>query len=194
MSKLILASSSPYRRELLARLNIPFEWHSPDIDETPFDDESGESLVRRLSIAKANAIASSFPKNYVIGSDQVAVFDNKIIGKPYTHEKASMQLAEFSGNTISFITGLFLVNQSQQEYYYQESVVQVKFRSLSAIQIENYLKMDMPYDCAGSFKVESAGISLFESIISDDPTSLEGLPLIALCNLFERSRFQPYNL
>lgn len=185
MSSLILASSSKYRQSLLARLGINFECIAPVIDESPRASESPLDLVRRLSIDKANKIAQIHPEKFVLGSDQIAVFKQNIIGKPGSFETAFKQLSEFSGNSIQFITGVALINRNEKVCSFEYSEVTVKFRHLSEQQIGHYLETDQPFDCAGSFKVEKFGISLFESIVSDDPTSLEGLPLIKVCSLLK---------
>lgn len=183
MTQLVLASASPYRRELLERLGLSFETTSPNIDETASPDEPAEQLVKRLAESKARAVAFDFPESLIIGSDQVAVLDNRILGKPGNHEKAVEQLRHASGHKVSFVTGLCLLNartghcQVTAEYY---SVV---FRKLSDMQIENYLQREKPYDCAGSFKSEGLGISLFEKMEGDDPNALIGLPMIALVKM-----------
>jgi len=183
--KIILASSSKYRQKLLTRLQLGFEAISPNIDETRLKNESAEDLVKRLTIGKANEIAEKHIDAIVIGSDQIAVFDAQITGKPGNHQKAFQQLQSFSGKEISFLTGVAVVVHSEGISNYLLSKVLVKFKTLTDQQIENYLQIDKPYHCAGSFKVESLGISLFESVQSDDPTSLEGLPLIAVCQLLD---------
>jgi len=186
MKKLILASSSKYRRALLERLKIPFEWLSSEIDEVVKEKESAYQLVKRLSLAKAQTVALDKPDAVVIGSDQVAVFDNKIIGKPGSFDVAFEQLKQFSGNQIKFISGVAVVCANEAKEHYEYSEVVVGFKVLSDQQIENYLTNDEPYDCAGSFKVESLGIALFDYVRSEDPTSLEGLPLITLCKLLAK--------
>ncbi len=186
MRKLILASSSKYRRALLERLKIPFEWVSPEIDETARECESAYQLVERLSLAKAHAVANANPDALVIGSDQVAVFNNKIIGKPGSFSPAFKQLKQFSGNQLKFISGIAIVCSNGAEQYFEHSEVIVRFKNLSDQQIKNYLIKDEPYDCAGSFKVESLGIALFDFVRSEDPTSLEGLPLITLCKMLAK--------
>jgi len=190
MKSLILASSSKYRQNLLKRLAIPFEAISPDMDESSKANESPIELAKRLSLAKANKIASLHPKAFVIGSDQVAYDGKCLINKPGNYENAFKQLTSFSGKQVYFYTAISLVNQTRTFTATEISTVRVKFRNISDSEIQNYLKQDKPYDCAGSFKVESLGISLFESIKSDDPTSLEGLPLITLSRLLRNSGFQ----
>lgn len=183
----ILASSSPYRKTLLQRLGIAFTSVSPDIDESQLANESENELVERLSIEKARVVASTQPNAWVIGSDQVATFEQKILGKPGNFQNAFEQLASFSGKQVKFITGVCLYHLQKEICSYRFSETIVYFKNLSENTIEQYLKRDTPYDCAGSFKVESLGVSLFEQVISDDPTALEGLPLISLCQLFASS-------
>ncbi|MGX5174052.1 Maf family protein [Aliikangiella sp. IMCC44653] len=180
---LVLASSSPYRSALLKRLMIPFQVCAPNIDETPLHEESPQAMVERLSVQKAVAALSLHPNALVLASDQAGVFEGRIIGKPHTLENARQQLAQFSGKQVEFITGVCATQRKPHKQAYLESRVSVKFRQLSKQTIENYLLAEKPFDCAGSFKVESLGISLFESVTSDDPTALEGLPLIATCKL-----------
>jgi len=183
MLPLLLASSSTYRRELLARLHLPFVCSSPDIDESHRPGESAIELVMRLAEQKARAMADSHPAHLIIGSDQVAVLDGQIIGKPHTHEKAHQQLTRASGASVSFLTGLTLLN-SQTGHYQTDCVpFTVHMRSLSAEQIERYLRAEQPYDCAGSFKAEGLGVSLFQRTEGDDATSLVGLPLIRLVDM-----------
>ena len=186
MTRLLLASSSPYRRQLLEKLQLNFDWDKPEIDETPEEGESPEDLVLRLASVKAQALASKYPQHLIIGSDQVAVFNQNIIGKPGDHEKAFAQLRSFSGNKVIFYTGLCLFNPHTQTCHTHFETYQVHFRNLSDAQIENYLQREKPYDCAGSFKSESLGISLFQSLEGRDPNSLIGLPLIALVDLLEK--------
>ena len=181
---LVLASSSPYRARLLQRLQVPFKAIAANIDERPQQNETPISLVKRLSEQKAQVVANKHQHDWVIGSDQVAVCEGQIIGKPVNHENAIQQLKAFSGKTVEFLTGIAITNKSLQKLHYKLSSTSVVFRPLSLEMIESYLQKDQPYDCAGSFKVESLGILLFEKIISLDPTCLEGLPLITLCELF----------
>ena len=184
MNSIILASSSKYRQALLSRLAIKFDSISPDVDETPLENETAENLAIRLSELKARSISNNHPNRYVIGSDQVASHNDQLIGKPITYENAFNQLRQFSGGCVFFFTGVTLINKSIDFCQTKVSKVKVEFRNLSDTEIESYLNHDKPFDCAGSFKVESLGISLFESVQSDDPTSLEGLPLISVCRLF----------
>jgi MAF protein len=183
MKTLVLASTSPYRRELLERLGIPFETASPNVDETKVDGETPEQLVKRLSETKARAVAVDFPDALIIGSDQVAVLDDQILGKPGNHETAVQQLSNASGKNVLFFTGLCLLNNATGKTQTSVDIFSVKFRQLSASQIENYLQREKPYDCAGSFKSEGLGISLFKKMEGDDPNALIGLPLITLVNM-----------
>ena len=190
-SKILLASSSKYKNLLLSRLNLVFDTIEPNIDESSMIDELPSCLVKRLAIAKANKIATNHKDKWVIGCDQIAVLNNEILGKPVTQSRAIKQLMKSSGKEIEFITGVALVNIVSNKTYYENSVVKVKFLVLTESQIKNYLESDQPFDCAGSFKVESLGISLFEWVKSDDPSSLEGLPLITLCKLLRQAGIDP---
>ena len=183
MLPLLLASSSVYRRQLLDRLRLPFTCSSPDIDEAHHPEESATELVRRLSLQKAQALASSHPEHLIIGSDQVAVLNGKIIGKPHTFDNARQQLLNASGASVSFLTGLTLLNSQTGSYQTDCVPFTVHMRSLSTQQIERYLHAEQPYDCAGSFKAEGLGVSLFQRTEGDDATSLVGLPLISLVNM-----------
>lgn len=179
---IILASTSPFRRELLGRLNLPFETAAPDTDEQPLANESATELVRRLAEAKARAIGSS-ENGLVIGSDQVATCGDEILGKPGTHERAREQLEKLSGQRVVFQTGLCLLNSGTDHVQLEVVPFTVQFRELNSQQIEHYLLQDQPYNCAGSFKSEGLGITLFESMEGDDPTALIGLPLICLTSM-----------
>jgi len=181
--KLILGSSSPFRKELLSRLHLKFECCSPDIDETQRPGEEPAELVERLSREKAQEVEKSFDQALIISSDQVAVHNNKILGKPGTHENAIQQLSAFSGQSVQFMTGLCLYNSNSKVFQYYQDTTWVRFRSLSHKQIDNYLIMDKPYQCAGSFKSEGLGAALFESIESLDPNALIGLPIIKLVEM-----------
>lgn len=176
--KLILGSTSTYRRTLLDRLRIPYTVESPHVDETPLAGEYPVDLARRLALAKAQAVAARFPDCVVIGSDQVAELDGEALGKPGTHARAVAQLRQMRGKTVIFQTAVAVV--CLQSGFCQQALAPVKvtFRSLSDAEIENYLSMEEPYDCAGSAKSEGLGIALLEAIDSDDPTALVGLPLI----------------
>ncbi|MBI3772822.1 MAG: septum formation inhibitor Maf [Gammaproteobacteria bacterium] len=181
--KLILASSSPYRRELLARLRLPFAWESPAVDEQRLANESPRSMVLRLAEAKARAIAARHPNAIIIASDQTAVIGNDILGKPGTHDKAVTQLQKISGRTVEFLTSLAVLNSVNNHLQLEVAPFAVHMRTLSSTQIENYLHLEQPYDCAGSFKSEGLGIALFEKMEGDDPNALVGLPLIRLVHM-----------
>ena len=183
MIQIILASSSPYRKQLLRQLNLDFFCVSPDEDETPKADETASSLVARLAEAKARKVAKEYPSCWVIGSDQCASFDGTLIGKPGTAEAAEKQLQAFSGNELVFYTSVCLLNQNNN--HLERDIVETKvvFRTLSDREISECVAKDNPVDCAGSFKAESLGITLFEELESKDPSALIGLPLISLCRL-----------
>ena len=189
--RLILASSSPYRRALLARLQISFETCAPGIDETPTPGETPGSTARRLSRKKAQAVVERFPGAIVIGSDQVATLDGEQIGKPGSHDNALNQLRKMRGRKVTFHTALCLWNGMEQDVAsaVQEANVQtfVTFRDLPDDELDEYLRIEQPYDCAGSAKNEGLGIALVERIDSDDPTALTGLPLIALCTMLRKA-------
>ena len=182
---LVLASSSPYRAQLLAKLGLAFETASPDVDETPLPDEPAEQLVARLAQAKAQAIAPRYPEALIIASDQVAVLNNQILGKPGNHENARRQLNAASGAKVTFLTSLALFNSRSGHVQREVVPFSVYFRPLTESQIENYLLAEQPYQCAGSFKSEGLGISLFERLEGDDPNTLIGLPLIRLIHILE---------
>lgn len=181
--KLVLGSSSPFRRELLGRLGLEFECFSPDIDESRLAGETPDELVKRLSEAKARAVATHYPHAMIIGSDQVAVIDHEILGKPGSHDKAREQLTRLSGRTVTFLTGLCLYNSAADRVQLDIIPFRVDFRDLTSDQIEHYLHKEAPYNCAGSFKSEALGITLFERMEGDDPTALIGLPLIRLTDM-----------
>ena len=183
--KLILASSSPYRRELLERLKIPFEVIAPEVDETPHPGETPEKLVERLAIEKARKVAGQKPGALVIGSDQVAVYGGNIVGKPHSHDNAVEQLRSASGRTVTLYTGLALVNADTQHIQCEVIPYRVTFRALTDVQIESYLRQEQPYSCAGSVKSEGLGIALLEKFAGDDPSALIGLPLIRLVRMLE---------
>lgn len=176
--KLILGSTSVYRRELLGRLNVPFSVESPHVDETPLPGEQPAALAQRLALAKALAVATRFPDCVVIGSDQVADLDGQALGKPGTHERAVAQLRQMRGKTVVFQTAVAVVCLDTGFSEQSLAPVKVLFRSLDDSEIENYLQLEQPYDCAGSAKSEGLGITLLDAIDSDDPTALVGLPLI----------------
>lgn len=183
MLPLVLASTSRYRRELLERLHLPFSTAPPETDETPLPGEPPEQLVCRLAEAKARALQSSHPTHLIIGSDQVATLDGQIIGKPHTFANAKAQLQAASGRSMTFLTGLCLYNSQSNHCQVTCAPFTVHFRQLSDAQIERYLQAEQPYDCAGSFKSEGLGISLFASTEGIDSTSLIGLPLIRLVDM-----------
>ena len=180
MSTLRLASTSRYRRDLLARLGLPFECSRPEVDEAPLAGESPETVARRLANAKARAVAQRHPDDWVIGADQVAELDGAALGKPGSFERAADQLAAASGRRVVFHTAVCLYRHADRRAFAFADRTQVQFRVLGAAEIERYLHAEQPYDCAGSFKAEGLGITLFESVDSSDPTALVGLPLIAL--------------
>jgi len=182
---LVLASTSPFRKAILEKLHIPFETASPDVDESVLPGESPEQLVARLSEAKARAVASQFTDALIIGSDQVAVVDGQTLSKPGVHEKAVAQLKRASGKRVSFLTGLCLLNTKSNRAQVDVVPFNVIFRQLSEAQIENYLRKEQPYNCAGSFKSEGLGIALFERLEGSDPNTLIGLPLIRLIRMLE---------
>lgn len=181
--RLILASSSPYRRELLTRLGLAFETASPDLDESPLTGETVAELVRRLALTKAAALQNQFPDALIIGSDQAAELDGHPIGKPGTHERAFAQLQAASGRELRFHTAVTVVDSLTGQHGLHVDVTTVRFRILDDHSIGRYLEREQPYDCAGSFKCEGLGIALFDAIENRDPTALVGLPLIALCQL-----------
>jgi septum formation protein len=190
-SRLILASTSRYRRELLSRLRLPFEVESPDVDETAGEGEEPHALARRLALAKAQAVAARSPDAIVIGSDQVADLDGRCIGKPGTHDRATGQLRMMSGRTVVFHTAVAVLSRTPAFEGSAVVPVTVRFRSLTDREIERYLRAEEPYDCAGSAKCETLGIALLEAIESDDPTALIGLPLIKTCDLLRRAGIDP---
>ena len=180
---LILGSTSPYRRELMQRLRLPFEVVSPHVDETPLPSESPPDLACRLALAKAQAVAVLHPRAVVIGSDQVADLDGEPLGKPGTHARAAEQLKRMRGKTVVFHTAVAVVCLETGFSQLDLAAVKVRLRPLSDEEIEAYLFAETPYDCAGSAKSEGLGIALLESIDSDDPTALVGLPLIRTCRM-----------
>ncbi len=183
---LVLASGSPYRRELLSRLKLPFQVAPPDVDESPLSGELPKDTCLRLAVDKARKIAESWPNAMVIGSDQVATLKGEVIGKPGNHERALQQLRRASGQDMTFHTALCLLNALTGHLQVECVDVKVRYRSLSEAQIERYLRLDKPYDCAGSGRIETLGITLVEWVQSDDPTALVGLPLITLTTMLQR--------
>ena len=182
---IVLASTSPFRKQLLEKLQLSFLTAKPNVDETPLSNETAQQLVERLAIEKALAISPKFENALVIGSDQVCVNDGVILGKPGNFENAFQQLKAASGKSITFYTGLALVNSHTGEHQSLVEPFVVKFRVLTDEMITNYLNIEQPYQCAGSFKSEGYGISLFEKFEGKDPNSLIGLPLISLITLLE---------
>lgn len=187
MARLILGSSSPFRKALLEKLDLSFDTDSPDIDETPLKGELPKDMVARLAKAKAQAIAERHPQSIIITSDQCATLDGEIIGKPHTHENAVEQLKKASGRAVTFYTSLCVFNAGTNQYQEIVEPFYVYFRELNDTQIENYLKKEEPYKCAGSFKSEGLGISLFERLEGNDPNTLIGLPLIQLIKMLEKN-------
>ncbi|MFB4393071.1 MULTISPECIES: Maf family protein [unclassified Pseudomonas] len=190
MLPLLLASSSPYRRELLQRLRLPFTWASPDIDERRLDDEPAHELVRRLAREKASALAATHPGHLIIGSDQVAVLGEQILGKPHTFEHACEQLLAASGQQVTFLTGLALLNSSTRQCQIDCVPFTVTLRELDRERVERYVLAEQPLDCAGSFKAEGLGVSLFRETHGSDATSLVGLPLIRLVDMLIKEGVQ----
>lgn len=181
--QIVLASQSKYRKSLLEKLHLPFITHAANIDENPLPDEPPNKLVERLAIEKAKALAEQYKNHLIIGSDQVAVHNHKILGKPHTEENALAQLRSFSGETVTFLTGLALYNSSADTLQSLVEPFHVTFKNLSDNEIIDYINKEQPLDCAGSFKSEGLGIALFESLRGDDPNTLVGLPLIKLTQL-----------
>jgi septum formation protein len=189
MPRLVLASTSPYRRDLLARLRLPFETARPDVDESPLSGEAPAVLATRLAAAKAAAIAHARDGAWVIGSDQVAELDGAPLGKPGSRERALAQLAAMAGKAVRFHTGVCLAHGEGRRLQALDTTT-VRFRPLSAGEIARYVDAEQPLDCAGSFKSEGLGITLFEAIETLDPSALVGLPLIATARLLREAGFQ----
>lgn len=187
MRPLVLASSSTYRRDLLQRLQLPFICESPNIDESPHSGEEATALVQRLATAKACALRKQFLQHLIIGSDQVAVLDGQIIGKPGNAAAAVRQLQAASGRSVVFYTGLCLLDSASKQLQVDCVPFTVHFRELSDSQIKRYVEKEQPFNCAGSFKSEGLGISLFRSTEGEDATALVGLPLIRLCDMLNRA-------
>jgi septum formation protein len=185
--RLVLASTSPYRRDLLARLRLPFETLRPEVDETPLVGETPRALVERLALAKARAVAAQRPDAWVVGSDQAAELDGVPLGKPEARDAAIAQLGAMSGRAIAFRTAVAVVRGDQ--VFVALDTTRVRFRTLSAGEISRYVDAEQPFDCAGSFKSEGLGITLFAAIESSDPTALVGLPLIATAGLLRQAGF-----
>ena len=189
--RLILASTSRYRKELLSRLHLLFEVQAPDVDETPAPSEQPAALARRLATAKAQVISTQAPDAVVIGSDQVADLDGICIGKPGNHARATAQLKSMSGRSVVFHTAVAVLAGARGYARTEVVSVNVRFRTLSDAEIEHYLHVEQPYDCAGSAKCETLGIALLAAIESDDPTALVGLPLIRTCELLREAGIDP---
>lgn len=183
VTDIILASSSRYRSELLQKLRLPFRTRSPEVDETRGAGEPPRELVERLAAAKADAVADGLTAGLVIGSDQVAVCDEQVLGKPGTATRARAQLRLLSGRQVQFLTGLCVLDAGNRRRHVTVAETRVRFRTLSDAEIGYYVDQEQPYDCAGAFKSEGLGIALFDAIEGDDPNALVGLPLIALCRL-----------
>lgn len=188
---LILGSTSPFRRELMQRLRLPFTTAAPDIDETRHTGESPTAMVQRLSLEKAQAVAATHPNSLVIGSDQCAVLGEQVIGKPHTHANAVAQLQAAAGQTVRFLTGLCLYDGRDGSYQLEVVPFDVTFRELTLAEIDSYLHQEQPYNCAGSFKSEGLGVTLFQRMQGDDPTALIGLPLIRLCAMLRTLNISP---
>lgn len=193
MTPLILASTSIYRRELLGRLRLPFRTEAPGVDETPLPGESAPAAAARLAIEKAASLSAREPGSLVIGSDQTATIDGRsIIGKPGTHEAAAEQLRQASGRSMRFHTALAILRGSDAFRFTAVIDTTVRYRTLSDDQIERYLQAERPYDCTGAARVEGLGIALLESVESQDPTALVGLPLISVCEGLARAGVDPF--
>ena len=188
MRHLVLGSSSVFRSAILAKLTLPFDTCSPDIDESSLPDEDPDALVRRLALLKAEAVAKKFPNSLIIAGDQVSVLHGKINGKPGSREKAIQQLQESSDQVVSFHTSLCLYDAQKKDYQLIVEPYRVHFRSLSLQAIENYIDKELPLNCAGSFKSEGLGIALFKRLEGDDPNTLIGLPLIRLVEMLNKKQ------
>ena len=189
-SRLVLASTSRYRRALLERLGVPFMVNGPMVDETALPDENPIELVHRLSRAKAQAVAERYPQGVIIGSDQVAVRGRTVLGKPGTAERCAQQLKDASGQRVIFYTGVHVIDAKNRRHEAHVDTTTVTFRTLTDSEIRSYIAKDQPLDCAGGFKAESLGIALFDRIDSQDPTALTGLPLIWLSGALRRAGFE----
>ena len=187
--QLVLASTSPFRKQLLEKLHLPFISDKPNVDETAFAGETASELVERLAIAKAQALAPAYNNALLIGSDQVCVNNGEILGKPGNFENAFAQLKAASGKKITFYTGLALVNSKTGNVQSLVEPFSVQFRELTDAMITNYLNKEQPFNCAGSFKSEGYGIALFKSLEGKDPNSLIGLPLISLIKMLQTEDF-----
>ena len=186
MKTLVLGSTSPFRKSILEKLNLPFQCAKPNIDETAFANETPQDLVERLAIEKAQAVAGEFTNALIIGSDQVAGCDGDILGKPHNFDNGVKQLTKFSNKAVTFYTGLCVYDSASKKTLSLVEPFIVHFNELLQTEIENYLKAEQPYNCAGSFKSEGLGICLFEKLEGDDPNTLIGLPLIRLVALLKQ--------
>jgi MAF protein len=186
MKTLVLGSTSVFRQSILEKLNLPFQTAKPNIDETALINETPQRLVERLAIEKAKAVAHKFPSALIIGSDQVAVCEGEILGKPHNFENGVKQLRKFSNKSVTFYTGLCVFDSENDKVISLVEPFIVHFNELSQNEIENYLKTEQPYNCAGSFKSEALGICLFKRLEGDDPNTLIGLPLIKLVSLLKQ--------
>jgi len=189
--QLVLASSSAYRKSLLSRLRLPFTCATPAIDETPLPGETATALATRLAETKARALAGQYPEALIIGCDQVCICEGKLLGKPGSIEVAQQQLQHCNGRLAEFLTALTLLDTRSNTCQHSLESFKVQFRQLSHEEITNYLHMEEPFDCAGSFKAEGLGIALFEVMIGQDFHSLLGLPLLSLCTLLRKSGLNP---
>lgn len=194
MFQIVLASTSPYRKTLLEKLGLPFVCANPAVDETPQAQEDARTLVARLAQEKARALAATYPQHLIIGGDQVCVLDGAITGKPLTPDNAARQLRQASGRCVCFYTGLALLNSASGVMQSVVEPFEVHFRTLSEDEIAAYLAREQPWNCAGSFKSEGLGISLFDKLVGRDPNTLVGLPLIALCDMLRREGVNPLTL
>lgn len=185
MKTLVLGSTSPFRKNILEKLNLPFDCAKPDIDESALPNETPQALVERLAIEKAKAVAPQFTDALIIGSDQVAVCDGEILGKPHNFDNGVKQLSKFSNKSVTFYTGLCVFDTTNNKALSLVEPFVVHFNPLSSAEIANYLIAEQPYNCAGSFKSEGLGICLFERLEGDDPNTLIGLPLIKLVTLLK---------
>ena len=191
LPKLILASTSPFRQQLLQKLKLPFSTARPEVDETPIAGESVEAMVERLSQLKAQAVAQTTDEPaIIIGSDQSAALAGQPLGKPHTFEKALTQLQSMQGKIITFYTGLCVINTQTQQQFHAMDITRVHFRQLSDQALTRYLELEQPFNCAGSFKSEGLGITLFKAIETCDPNALIGLPLIELTTIFQQMGYE----
>lgn len=191
MSRLVLASGSRWRHQLLDRLGIPYSWSSPNIDESARPGEPPAALVHRLALAKAARVADDYPDHLIIGSDQAALCEGEILGKPGSIGAAEAQLARFSQRRVSFLTGLALIDTASGRHWVCHERYDVFFRQLTKAEITHYVERERPLDCAGSFRMEGLGIALFEKLEGDDPSTLIGLPLIRLCAMLREAGLDP---